>query len=119
MKSGIPMPATMAGSARDPDVRAWSFRGRLNPSNDVTQNKLRDEVAGGLGFEPRLTESESAVLPLNYPPIANDFNNLKKPANLSGNRADHPTRQHDASTSRASRAAFQASMKGALAAPNG
>lgn len=27
-----------------------------------------DEVAGGPGFEPRLTESESAVLPLNYPP---------------------------------------------------
>src|SRR5262249_13806456 len=26
-------------------------------------------MAGGLGFEPRLTESESAVLPLNYPPI--------------------------------------------------
>ena len=26
------------------------------------------ELAGGLGFEPRLTESESAVLPLNYPP---------------------------------------------------
>ena len=25
-------------------------------------------VAGGPGFEPRLTESESAVLPLNYPP---------------------------------------------------
>src|SRR4029077_5131973 len=33
-------------------------------------------VAGGLGFEPRLTESESAVLPLNYPPIASYFNNL-------------------------------------------
>src|SRR5438132_12901803 len=28
------------------------------------------ELAGGLGFEPRLTESESAVLPLNYPPMA-------------------------------------------------
>ena len=27
------------------------------------------EMAGELGFEPRLTESESAVLPLNYPPI--------------------------------------------------
>src|SRR6266540_820954 len=27
-------------------------------------------LAGGLGFEPRLTESESAVLPLNYPPRA-------------------------------------------------
>src|SRR5271167_4080728 len=25
-------------------------------------------LAGGPGFEPRLTESESAVLPLNYPP---------------------------------------------------
>jgi len=27
-------------------------------------------LAGGPGFEPRLTESESAVLPLNYPPTA-------------------------------------------------
>ncbi len=25
-------------------------------------------MAGGLGFEPRLTESESAVLPLDDPP---------------------------------------------------
>src|SRR5260370_33880515 len=30
----------------------------------------RNKLAGGLGFEPRLTESESAVLPLNYPPPA-------------------------------------------------
>ena len=29
----------------------------------------RERVAGGLGFEPRLTESESAVLPLNYSPL--------------------------------------------------
>jgi hypothetical protein len=35
----------------------------------------RQWVAGGLGFEPRLTESESAVLPLNYPP---------KPSRLTG-----------------------------------
>src|SRR5262249_7311740 len=28
----------------------------------------RNQLAGKLGFEPRLTESESAVLPLNYPP---------------------------------------------------
>jgi hypothetical protein len=28
----------------------------------------RGFVAGGPGFEPGLTESESAVLPLNYPP---------------------------------------------------
>jgi hypothetical protein len=26
-------------------------------------------MAGELGFEPRLTESESAVLPLNYSPM--------------------------------------------------
>ena len=26
-------------------------------------------MAGGLGFEPRLSESESEVLPLNYPPL--------------------------------------------------
>jgi hypothetical protein len=26
-------------------------------------------MAGELGFEPRLTESESAVLPLNYSPV--------------------------------------------------
>src|SRR5579883_1105795 len=30
----------------------------------------RFSMAGGPGFEPRLTESESAVLPLNYPPTA-------------------------------------------------
>ena len=30
---------------------------------------LLSALAGELGFEPRLTESESAVLPLNYSPI--------------------------------------------------
>src|SRR5262249_14715481 len=29
----------------------------------------RKFLAGGLGFEPRFSESESDVLPLNYPPI--------------------------------------------------
>jgi hypothetical protein len=29
---------------------------------------LNIEMAGGLGFEPRLAESESAVLPLDDPP---------------------------------------------------
>jgi hypothetical protein len=32
--------------------------------------KTRDWLAGGLGFEPRLAESESAVLPLDDPPPA-------------------------------------------------
>jgi hypothetical protein len=40
------------------------------------QLNLRDDrVAGELGFEPRLTESESAVLPLNYSPIS-PFNQI-------------------------------------------
>ena len=29
-------------------------------------------LAGGLGFEPRLAESESAVLPLDDPPLTNN-----------------------------------------------
>ena len=33
------------------------------------QNDLENQVAGGPGFEPGLEESESTVLPLNYPPI--------------------------------------------------
>jgi hypothetical protein len=35
------------------------------------------QLAGGPGFEPRLTESESAVLPLNYPPKPWDFSRLR------------------------------------------
>jgi hypothetical protein len=36
-------------------------------------------VAGELGFEPRLTESESAVLPLNYSP-----SNVRQYLNIFG-----------------------------------
>ena len=46
---------------------------------EIQKNAHAFLVAGGLGFEPRLTESESAVLPLNYPPIR-DLP-LIKPAN--------------------------------------
>ena len=42
--------------------RAIDVARALNASFSMT------EMAGGPGFEPRLTESESAVLPLNYPP---------------------------------------------------
>ena len=34
-------------------------------------------MAGGPGFEPGLTESESAVLPLNYPPIRKTVGGLE------------------------------------------
>ena len=37
-----------------------------------------NQMAGELGFEPRLTESESAVLPLNYSPT----NSLKSNKNF-------------------------------------
>ncbi len=39
-------------------------------------------MAGELGFEPRLTESESAVLPLNYSPIALPISRLFEPADV-------------------------------------
>jgi hypothetical protein len=35
------------------------------------------KVAGGLGFEPRFSESESDVLPLNYPPIVQVYQSLE------------------------------------------
>src|SRR5690606_27589545 len=37
-------------------------------------------MAGGLGFEPRLTESESAVLPLDDPPIRSPLGSKAKAA---------------------------------------
>jgi hypothetical protein len=43
---------------------------RTFPASEETTNTQRfeaDSLAGGPGFEPRLTESESAVPPLNYP----------------------------------------------------
>ncbi len=52
---------------------AWRPQGDLNPcyrrERPVSWTELDDgDLAGRLGFEPRLTESESAVLPLNDRP---------------------------------------------------
>src|SRR5262249_2170106 len=44
-------------------------------------------VAGGLGFEPRLTESESAVLPLNYPPIGKGYPRVWRPGRVPSHRS--------------------------------
>src|ERR1700733_15153688 len=41
------------------------------------------QVAGGLGFEPRLAESESAVLPLDDPPNPLPLGVLRAPARLA------------------------------------
>ena len=42
------------------------------------------DLAGGLGFEPRLTESESAVLPLNYPPMRRAYSISSLAASCGG-----------------------------------
>jgi hypothetical protein len=52
--------------------RQENFKPLFKPFSNVltkNQNRSTKSMAGGLGFEPRLTESESAVLPLNYPPV--------------------------------------------------
>jgi hypothetical protein len=43
---------------------------KFRDKRECAETGLRraDWVAGGLGFEPRLAESESAVLPLDDPP---------------------------------------------------
>lgn len=54
--------STSAERRKDP-----SEVGRCRSRTSMAGGGAR-ELAGGPGFEPRLTESESAVLPLNYPP---------------------------------------------------
>ena len=39
-----------------------------SPIRDLLNSQGFEKLAGGLGFEPRLAESESAVLPLDDPP---------------------------------------------------
>src|SRR5262249_11424066 len=39
------------------------------PCSEKSPLRRHLRLAGELGFEPRLTESESAVLPLNYSPL--------------------------------------------------
>jgi hypothetical protein len=64
-------------------------------------------LAGGLGFEPRLTESESAVLPLNYPPIPFCFNNLDQGRRALLAPCGGLPRAAPAATCRASASSFQ------------
>ena len=77
------------------------------------------DMAGGLGFEPRLTESESAVLPLNYPPTRAARQGWREAAALVGAPPDGGAERlvsrsvpggAKRDVFRASRAAFQASI---------
>src|SRR5262245_58945615 len=67
LRSGIASCASadVAAAPRNANVKARY----LIASSRADAIAHRVGLAGGLGFEPRLTESESAVLPLNYPPI--------------------------------------------------
>ena len=58
------------GRGRDrPKANLRKFRGYSNDCQNQKYEAISGGfLAGGPGFEPRLTESESAVLPLNYPP---------------------------------------------------
>ena len=59
----------------DPDLKGWFAAGKCPTS--VPAGKIKDLhfckslflLAGGPGFEPGLTESESVVLPLDDPPV--------------------------------------------------
>ena len=52
-------------------IRGRSDEGKMSGCRKELQKNANDSdalVAGGRGFEPRLTESESVVLPLDDPP---------------------------------------------------
>src|SRR6516165_6471953 len=55
--------------AESSTVKSTAVRPALDPTAR-RPTKLLKRLAGGLGFEPRLAESESAVLPLDDPPSA-------------------------------------------------
>ena len=61
-------PATVAAPPAAPAAPPAAIVQDSTTSPQASARERR-RLAGGLGFEPRLTESESAVLPLNYPPI--------------------------------------------------
>ena len=52
---------------------AWRGADARGAIGGDSTERPRRRLAGELGFEPRLTESESAVLPLNYSPTAVDL----------------------------------------------
>jgi hypothetical protein len=66
---GMKPKAGQGGATRMRTQNAAISKARRRTLNAIKLLNLNVKVvAGGLGFEPRLTESESAVLPLNYPP---------------------------------------------------
>src|SRR5205814_6523730 len=72
------------GIIQSVDIPTERPTGRRCSSADREKTR-RNQMAGGLGFEPRLAESESAVLPLDDPPSAEAAGRLqarKRPLRL-------------------------------------
>ncbi len=59
----------------NPAVSKQTKKNQQSSQEQATQNK---EMAGGLGFEPRLVESESTVLPLDDPPVKNTTEKIRR-----------------------------------------
>ena len=68
------------------------------PSAKKLNKNQYNMVAGGLGFEPRLAESESAVLPLNYPPTPSWLSDSETPLARPELVAVHRLQDFDART---------------------
>src|SRR5437868_6523138 len=62
-----PKPSSLESSERERNLPTDRPTDQRCSARRSTKNK-KFQVAGGLGFEPRLAESESAVLPLDDPP---------------------------------------------------
>src|SRR5262249_53768407 len=72
-RHALPPPRSNARRERDPQARNANENSRLSARllRDVLVKKGKHRgksMAGGLGFEPRLTEPDPAFLPLTYPP---------------------------------------------------
>lgn len=64
-----------SGTSRRPPMPVAKAAGKCSGRLELAEARGKPELvleslAGEPGFEPRLTESESAVLPLNYSPAA-------------------------------------------------
>src|SRR5215469_14686978 len=63
------MPNASAGPKPEQNLQNDLQNGLPSPTGKGGKSEA-GQLAGELGFEPRLTESESAVLPLNYSPVS-------------------------------------------------
>src|ERR1700685_3087990 len=99
-------------------TRCWSecaVHRRLNPVVPTVCTFGRIGLAGELGFEPRLTESGAAVLPLNYSPFPSRNQHISRDREIclavaKWCRSAHSRRRQARAPFRPSRPIFQVSL---------